>query len=76
MISTSLTGEVICISSPPIQKGLYVSEELGLNMSSIAYRLGEITATEIIPAIIGLFIAYKLLKYWKNKKNIKQPTNS
>ncbi len=45
-------------------------------MSSIAYRLGEITATEIIPAIIGLFIAYKLLKYWKNKKNIKQPTNS
>jgi len=41
-------------------------------MDRIAGKLGEIAATEIVPVIIGLYLAYNLIKYIK-KKRTKKP---
>ena len=35
------------------------------------YTLGGIFSTEVIPAALGLFTGYKVLKYFEKKKNEK-----
>ena len=41
-------------------------------MSRVASKLGEMAATEIVPAIVGLYLGYRFLK-WLNKKKSTKP---